>query len=74
MAKEVYATIRIKNGPDTFIEPGEQVNPADLSKEDLQEFYDRGFIEVREVSEAKPAKGPETKVEAPKEEPKKDAK
>lgn len=66
MAKEVYSTVRIKIGSNEYIEPGEKFDVKILSKEELKEFYDRGFIEVREVPDPEPVKGPDTKVEEPK--------
>lgn len=68
MGKEAYATIRIKFAQNQYIEPGEKLNVANFAKEDLQHLYDIGGIELRDVPEPEPVKGPDTSIKA--EEPK----
>lgn len=70
MTKEAYVTIRIKRGQDDYLEVGEKLDLPQFTKDQLKSLYDAGAIEIRDVPDPEPVKGPETKTE----EPKKDAK
>jgi hypothetical protein len=67
MAKKVFAVTNIKTG-DMFVAAGEVVDGTKFTKDQLNELYDNGAVEIREqeVTEPEPeAPATEPEAEAP---------
>lgn len=66
MAKVAYVAITIKKDQDDYLEVGEKLDLTQFNKEQIKALYDAGAVEVRDEPDPEPAKGPDTKTEAPK--------
>lgn len=64
MAKEAFAVTQIKVAQDEYLQPGEKVDLSKLTKQQVQQLFDAGALDVRDGKEDKQEKsGPDTSVE-----------